>query len=476
MATFYPAAFATRADYNFVSAYNIHKPSVDSQEYKVLGNQLITGLLDMVGNKKGVSNALYYWFEEQRLMPKIKATCSAGSTGAAVTFTVVAASDLEINQNASPYGGTPVVKYKMPVRANDLILIKPSSGTVNASSYVRAIVTSVTAPTASGNGTFSATPIDSTDTIPAVTADEIIIYGNAHGEGSAQPTGMQMEASRKSNNLQIIKDTHQITGTEKDIVLWTKIVGENGKVGYTWSLKGESAAYRRFLNLRESNLLLSDNLSSTSLSDTYATADAPLKMTKGLVPFCLGGVSQTYSSVTGFTMADAKTMVKELDKNKGSKENLLMAGIELSIQIDEELRDALTGGSITYGNFNFDSEKMVNFAFSKFKIGEYTFVKKTYDAFNDLQGMGASGYGFPFEGMVIPMDSQKDAKSGEKVPSICLRYLENPDTGESREMVVKAVSLLEVGDTGQDLFEVRYLSEIGFQGFGQERFGYISKA
>jgi hypothetical protein len=151
-------------------------------------------------------------------------------------------------------------------------------------------------------------------------------------------------------------------------------------------------------------------------------------------------------------------------------------GIDLSLQIDRELGDRFLNGAINYGNFNFDQEKAVDLMFSTFKIGEYTFHKKTYDAFNELQGFGADGYGFKNEGMIIPMDNQIDEKTREEVPSLRKRYLASPDGSESRELITTPFSGLQSGDAGADIFETRYVSHCGFEGFAANRYGYIKQA
>lgn len=475
MATFTPSAFQSRTDYNFVSSFNLHKPEYDSQLVKRYGDGLLTGLLMEMGMSVGVSSKVYSHFEEDRLMPKIKATnAGAGLAGAAVTFTIHADAKKSTLQGVDPYSGTPVSIQSVPVRNNDIILIKPAAGTtVSAVNYIKCIVSSVNASA----GTFVATPIKSTGVIPSVAAaDEIVIIGNAHGEASNQPLGLTNKVLEFKNNLQILKNTYQISGTEKSIVLWTKVTGKDGKTGYVYSIKGEDDTYKQFLNYRELSLLLSEKITNNVVSDAFGTLQEPIAMTEGLIPFANGGVVSNYAGVSGMTITDFINLTKELDKEKGSKENLLLCGINLSLQLDTELRDDFTAGAITYGNFKIGEKKAIDLQFDTLKVGSYAFHKKTYDTFNDAQTLGASGYGFPDEGMIIPMDNQVDAKSREKIPSIRMRYLVDPSTGESREMKVEAVDLFKMGDQGKDVFEVRYLSECGFEGFGQNRFGYIKKA
>lgn len=471
MAQYTPGAhgFGTPLDYSFVSTFDIHKPEHNPELVMKFGKEQLTTLLELVGNYKEVEALEYNHWENQRLMPKISATTAGAGAGAQATFTVAAAGINTVTLNPSPYDTSTTVTQKgLPVRANDIILIKPSSGTVSASTYIRAFVDSVNTTA----GTFLATPLDSSDSIPAIaSASEIIITGNAHGEGSGRPTSLKSQVVKKTNNLQTIKETYDITGYEQNVKTWVRFEGKNGKIQERYALKGETDTYYRFKNYIELTMLIQEKLNNTTIANSQATNGTPIMMTEGLIPFILsGGTVQNYSSVTGYTLADAQTLVKNLDTQKGSMNNLLLAGINLSLQLDDALADRVKEGAITYGNFTFNEENKVNMEFTKFRIGEYIFNKKTYRVFNDLQTFGASGYGFPNEGMIIPMDEQVDAKTRERIPSLSVRYLKD------REMSVIPVDLRRVGDTGQDKIEVRYDTTRGFQGFAANRFAYIKRA
>lgn len=476
MATFNAASHQVRADYNFVSALSMHKPDKGDKLYKPLGNQLLTDILNYVqGGSAPATSLEYSHFEEDWIMPKIKATTAGAGAGASATFTIDATADLEVNQAASPYGGSLTTEH-IPVRVNDLILIKPSSGVVSASSYIRAIVTSVTVGSTAGTSTFAARPLNSTLSIPAIaSAAEIVIYGNGFGEGSDQPKGLNSKVTEYKNQLQTIKETFQRTGIEGDMVMWVPVTDSKGNKGWVWRIKGEDDAWKRFLNFREMVMIMGEKVSNTALQTAYATANEPLSLTEGLVPFALGGVVQNYNSVGGLTITDLEDMARELNKNKGAMENMILCGFDLSVSIDNLLRDSYTAGAIQFGNYSFDQNAKANFMFDSFKIGGYTFHKKTFDAFNDLQGFGADGYGFTNEGIVIPMDERMDAKSGEMVPSLRKRYLADSQTFANKEFDVTLYDGFRHGDAGKDVMEVRYKSYCGFEGFGQNRFGYIKQ-
>ena len=442
MAEFATGGVRTDIKYNFVSAFDLHKPDVDSELALRYGSQSLTGLMYYVGNTKETHGLEYIHHEEDWIMPKIKATNPVGgSPGASVTFTMSGFTEDTVDPQSPYVSGTS--ETVTPVRPNDILLIKPTSGIVGVSSYIRAFVETVTVGTPT---TFTAAPSDELDTIPAnVSASEIIIISNAHGEGSTQPKSLSSKTLRFENQLQIFRDTLSLTGTEENIKLWVEVADEDGNMAPYYMLKGENDTWKRFENHKELGLLLGEKITNPVITDAQLAADTPITSTTGLIPFILGeGVVANYSGITGFTLADHETVIKELDKQKGSKENLFEVGIELSLQLDRELGDRFTAGAISYGNFNFSEEKAVSLEFASYSIGGYTFHKKTYDAFNELQTLGAAGYTFPKDGMMLPMDNRTLLDNGDRmtVPSLRVRYLKN------REMKVTYTDLFET--TGED--------------------------
>jgi len=466
MAAFNTGGLRTDAKYNFVSAFDIHKPDVDPELALRYGSQSLTGLMYYTGNVKETHALEYVHHEEDWIMPKVKATQAASpAAGAVATYTLDATSDDTVTAQ-SPYvtAGTP--ETIVPIRLNDIILLKPASGVVGVSNYIRAFVTEVTTTT------FKAIPTDVLDTLPTyASATEIVILSNAHGEGSGQPKSLSSRTLKFTNQLQIFKETMSITGTEENIMLWVDVEDEDGNKAPYYMLKGENDTWRRFENFKELGLLMGEKITNTAITDVQFAADTPITSTEGLIPFILGnGITSNYSGITGFTLADHETLIKELDKQKGSKQNLFECGIELSGQLDRELGDRFTAGAISYGNFNFDDAKRVSLEFDTYSIMGYTFHKKTYDAFNDLQTLGAAGYTFPKDGMILPMDNRTLIDNGERmsVPSLRVRYLKD------RAMKVSFNDLFEVD--GTDKIEIRYLSQSGFEGTAGNRFAYVKQA
>lgn len=475
MALFTPGAYGVKADYNYVSTYDLHKPEFAPELVERYGSQYLTELLGMYGRKIPVSSLEYNHFEEDRIMPKVSATSAGAGAGAQATFTLATTSPVQnvsIPQ-ASPYAGSTLTNQGVPVRLNDTILIRPSSGTTSASTYIRAFVDGVNASA----GTFTATPLDSGASIPAIgSAQEIFIYGNMFGEGSGQPLSRQSRVIKYTNNLQIIKENYDISNTEKNVVTWIPFTdAKSGRKGYLWTLKGEGDTYKRFLNYREMSCLNNTKLNNVAISNAQASAGTPIKATNGLIPEILaGGQVINYSSITSWTINDGLTMVKALDKDKGAKENLFLAGINLSLDVDTEMRNTFQNGGVVFGFFgDGGKEQAVNMQFDSFQLGNYTFHKKTYDPFNDAQTWGAVGYTYANEAMIIPTDKRMDYQSKEMADSIRVRHLVAPDGSDNREIKHVSVDMFQID--GSDRFECRYVSEIGFEIFASNRFGYFKQ-
>ena len=463
--------------YNWVTGMDLDKPAIDSKLTEPFGDQTLDGMMSMIGAEKGVSALEYKHAEEKRIYPKLKATNGgAGGAGAAVTFTLVADAQQTIN-NSSPYlvstPANPVAGKNVVVpRKGETLMIKPVTGLATVDNSIYATVTDVNAAT----GTFVAIPLDAGDIIPSMAAaQEIIIIGNANGEGSIAVAGRQVEVEYKTNQLQTFRGGTEVTGDARSIVTWQEFTGKNGEKGHVNYLHGEAAEYKNFKSQMELTFLLGKPLTNSTLANSdYFGTEHPVSMTKGLIPSILdeGNVSN-YSATTGWDKQKAQALVETLDKQKGDKKNMICPGISLSMQIDDTLADYRTSGSITYGNYTFDENAKANFQFDAFNFGGYEFGKKVFDTFNDLQSLGAEGYGFPNEAMVIPMGMTMDKMDNVKTQYLRTRFLEDPRSG-ARDRRSSIIDKFQVN--GQDTFQVNYIDKKGLETFALNKFAYIKQA
>lgn len=468
-----PSSIQAPTNYNFVSSMdlitNIHRPEISTSLTQRYGNQNITGFMQMQGAINPVAAIEYTHFEEDWIHSIVKVeNHSAGAADTPVTLSVQATYQYTYPGSAqSPYIEPLPSVTTNPLRLYDIVQFPDGT---------QAMVTTRDA----AGVTFEVTPTQLGANIPAVTTStQLIITGNAHEEQTGQPASRNSRVIRYVNNLQIMKDTHTASGTEMGVQTWFELKDQNGKTGYLWYFKGQLDTYTRFENECEIQMLLGEKITSTVL----ATALPTTTITEGLIPFIANyGNNETYSGITGIQLADFEGYVLALDRNRGSKENTLWCGMQLSQGIDAFMRDTMKNGAISYGAFEGSREKAISFNFASFELTGYTFHKKTYDLFNHPQLLGAAGQPYLNMGLVIPTGNvaatfEPGAKGKVSVPSLRMNYLEGKGNAYSRnseEWLLGGVNGVYNNDLDQQTYNLR--GHRGFEGFAPNRFMKIQKA
>jgi len=468
-----PSVVQRATDYNYVSsieaAQNLHKPVIDTELTRRYGDQDLTGFLALQGAMNPVAAIEYSHYEDDWLHEVLRSTGPGGAAGA--TVACVAVDSASIDSVNSPYyqtnpataPGTVTTTAYLP-REQDIVMIPGAGG------RVLAMVTGV-----AGSG-FNLTPLDALAAVPALTgAEELVIIGNAFPEQSGQPGSRNGKVNLYKNNLMIKKSSNSVSGTEAGVQTWIELGGKGGKKGYLWYLESQYQEYRRFMNECEMTMMLGEKITNANLH--AIGANATTTVTEGLLPFIeANGNTVQYSGLTGFTMADLDNMVKTLDRERGSKENTIWAGINLSLGMDDTFLDLYQAGAVSYGSFGMNQDAAVNMQFSSFKRGNYTFHKKTYDAFNYKNGLGAVGQEFPDIAVVIPSDNVAEGKTKMTVPSLRMNYLQGPN-GYSRDYEEWLTGAANgIYNTDIDEINVHSRAHRGFEGFASNRFLKIEKA
>tara|TARA_R100001163_G_scaffold65333_1_gene62155 strand:- start:544 stop:1962 length:1419 start_codon:yes stop_codon:yes gene_type:complete len=459
-----PTSVALATQDNYVSALTtaalaMHKRDVDENFVKRYGNQGITGLLELVGAKKETTQTQFEHYEEAFIHNSVLLTAAATTFGTGVEEFNYAAED-----NTDQLNGTDDIvgsNTDTPVRVGD-ILMAPN-GELGYVSAVTAATGNVFMTCLSGTFTFS-------DTAQL----RFAIVGNAHAEGSDQPGSLMPRVHTYTNKVMIIKESFEVSGTEATNVVYFKVDNEKMGSGYLWYLKGEADTYKRFLDYCELQLIIGQE--NANVTAGYTGTD--IRGTEGLLSFIENRGQSMDLGASSITMADFDAMVKSLDKYRGAKEMALYAGIDLSLDIDDLLaaQGAYASGGANYGTFQNKKDMALNLGFNSFTRGGYTFHKKTYDVFNHPKLLGTAGSNFSGYGMCIPMDTQRDAKSGSKIPSLRIRY--KAANGYSREMEhwLTGSAVLKNKTNDSDHLKSHYRTERGFEGFAPNRFMLIKKS
>jgi len=431
----------------------LHKRDVDEQLIKRYGNQGVTGLMELLGSKKETTAQTFEHYEETLLHNHF--------TGA------ISSNDLTIDTAFDDTGDS---NGNTAVRDGDLLL-----GNTGVMYYVagKADGAASTQPEDNfqlklvSNGNLAGSPGDTS----------FAIVGNAYAERTGQPVGITPRVDQYQNKCQIIKESFTVSGSEATNAVYVKVNSPEMGTGYLWYLQGEADTYQRFQDYAELAMIIGQ--SATGLEDGATdNVGSAVVTTEGLLPFIENKGQTMDLGSSAITMADFDAAVKSLDKYRGAKEMALYAGMNLSLDIDDLLasQGAYAAGGANYGTFANNKDMALNLGFNSFSRGGYTFHKKTYDLFNRPDLLGGTGFNYNGYGMCIPMDSQKDARSGEKIPSLRMRY--KAANGYSREMEhwLTGSAVLQNKTNETDELRCNYRTERGFEGFAPNRFLLFKKS
>lgn len=404
------------------------------------GKQNLTGLLEMLGNKAPVDSTTFYHYEEDWIHTTVTGVLNAAGASA-TTLTITAP--------VEAFGST--VDDVSSVRIGD-ILRNGEGGVVHVTN-VNPAATAITA---------TVVPVVATSLVAQ--SDVYAIVGNAFDEGTDQPKGLTPGVNEYSNNVQIIKESYEVSGSALTEKIWFEVNDPaTGRTGYVWALKGEGDTFRRFNNYMETQMIVGvQNASGTP-------------MTEGLEAFARTGNVVTGSTIdsNASTIAHLEELVGDLDANRGAKENLYIMGFDLALAMDKYLTidSRFVNGGISYGAFNGSQEVATGFGIDSFYLAGYTFHKMRYEPFSYPKLLGAIGY--KGKGCVIPMDSQVDASTRASIPSLRIRY--KAAEGYSREMEhwMEGGAGLDVKTNGLDVLKLNYRTERGFEGFASNRFIWV---
>ena len=429
------------------------KRDVDEQLVKRYGDQGITGLMELLGTKKETTANKFEHYEETFLHNH---------------FTATITSDELLVDNAFTDSGSSDDTGNSALRDGDLIL-----GADGSMLYVTAALAGNDFTVKDMNGAV----------VNAKGNQAYAIVGNAYAERTDQPgEGITPRVIQYSNQCQIIKESFSVSGSEATNAIYVKVNNQEFGSGYLWYLQGEADTYQRFMDYCELAMIVGESgdgtLSSADTDTDGSSAVTGIKTTEGLLKFMENKGQTMDLGSSAITMADFDAAVKSLDKFRGAKEMALYAGINLSLDIDDLLaaQGAYAAGGANYGTFANSKDMALNLGFNSFSRGGYTFHKKTYDLFNRPDLLGAAGFKYNGYGMCIPMDSQRDARSGEKIPSLRMRY--KAANGYSREMEhwLTGGAILQNKTSDVDELRCHYRTERGFEGFAPNRFLLFKKS
>lgn len=429
-----PAKYTALGDF----IEKVERPDVREALVKTYGDQGITGFLQMTGAVKANGSASKVeWFEEARLHAK--------QTGEWLSATTIA-----IDVDAT--GGDDVLDTDrvLTARVNDVILHGQD----------RYVVTAVTGPAASpadgdADVTLTVAPLGSVTAPSAGDALNAPIIGNLYAEGSDQPSHfLESNVVYRTNPYMILKETFKVTGSQATNIGYINLGGGD----YRWYIKGEQDTRQRFLDKREMMMLLGQNASASVGGKTVQGSEGYFAAIedRGLVYSTTGTGNSALD-----TLPELDAIIIELDKQGAAPEYAIYGNTSQMLAIDGMVASlngaagygSVTSGAASYGAFS-NADQAVKLGFKSFSRGGYTFHNKSWKLLNDPTLLGGSVY----NGVMIPLTSVIDPKSGERAAALEMNY--KAVNGYSREMEHWMTgSILGVSNTNEDSLQFNYRSE-----------------
>lgn len=411
----------------------INKPDNRTQLVKSFGAQTITGFLQLTGATKaqGVADEVQWW-EEARLHATQKAgtaTIASAALGAAQTITL--ASSATVN-----------------IRLNDILML-PGGNRV----FVAAVTATGATPQAQVYNLKNAT-------LPTAAANLTLpIVGNLYAQGTDQPTEyLESNVLKRANPYMIIKESYKVTGSQATNLGWAEVAPGD----FRWFMKGEMDTRQRFIDKRELMMLLGQKVTSTA---TAGLSSAAISGSEGYFDAIENRGLVSGGRIT--TMDELDALVKELDRQGAGPEYAMYVDRTQDFAIDDliaaGLGSSLTSGVATqFGAFNNSADMAIALGFKSMSRGGYTFHKHAWKLLNDPTMLGIENSGAelsPYAGVMIPLSTVVDAKTGDRSPSLEINY--KASNGYSREMEHWLTgSVLGSSNATSDLVQFNYRSEI----------------
>ena len=394
-------------------------------------------VLDWTGRAKPSAQTEFFHVTNDFLYAtaSVKTTTTAGSAGASATIVI-----------ESDEGVTPVV--------NELVL------------FPNGVVGLVSAVSSDADPELTIKPVNSADTIPAVTdGDKLSFFSNAYAEGTGSNQMRKSNLTKRSNKLQIFKTKTSVT----DIAYGSKIEVEfKGKPYYF--LKQQHDAYLK----HRMDILYAILFGRESAGLTDAAGNA-INTTSGLRDTIInkGGIVSNTASANTISLDDLKALSRLMDAQRCPSEYFLWAGADFDNEFDADLT-AITqfvNGGIQYGAFGGSKEKALSLGIDSLKVFGRTFHKKRLNALSHPQVSAAAGYTqFVDEAYLVPADKVKTEQGGGLIDRMQIRYLEMADGVNSRfrEKMLGGLAPIPTSDT--DTLDIVYTSIEGLQVAGAEHF------
>ena len=388
------------------TSFDILKPEVWSKLMKSHGNQKADyfKMLTSLGFKVASTNETFTHYEDDWIHETVGAVAPivVGAAGADTTFTVSPASLDSDN--------------RFYLRERDHLLLQNG-----VRAYVKDIdVSTPTAPVV------TISPFDVSAVATVTAADELAITSNSFDEGTDQPTGRFTGTVKFENDLQIIKETLSVTGTNMTDGLWFNEVtyaGENGKPISAYYVKGqEDAEYRLALNMEGACLFGTRNDNPNTIDPDTGKQ---LKTTEGTYTYMENNGNTVNYTPGSFTVSKFNEINKIADKEVAPEYYCAFLGIDIHDELDDTFVDYNKETNISFTSDITGGKKKIDIGFEMLNKSGRMYGFKRFGSFSNQKTYGAAGYDYSSQAMFIPLGMNKSLDSNarsEKLPTIGMRY------------------------------------------------------
>ena len=403
---------------------------------KTYGDQGLTGFLKLTGavNNGGSSDQIEWW-EEGRRHRSLAYTDNLASAGATLTVSTAA--------------------VKANVQQNDVLM--------DAATGTRVIVTSGGSTSSLSGANVTIKRLDGANfgSSDLGNGGTFVQLGNLYAQGTNQPTGfVDPGMVRYVNPYMIVKDRYEVNGSQATNIGYVNM----GNGDFRWFMYGEAEARKRFEDRRELMMLFGEKVSSAYAIDgnNFAGSEGYFSAIEDRGINVSGAAANPLDSFSEFD-----DIIIELDKQGAPSEYAMYVNRKQDLAIDDMLAAGIATGVTAglpgqFGAFQNSPDMAVQLGFKSFTRGGYTFHKHDWRLLNDPTMLGAVDANF-VQGVMVPLATVADARSGASVPALSMHYKEA--NGYSREMEhwVTGGGVLghnNNGDAGTDQAVFHYRSEI----------------
>lgn len=292
--------------------------------------------------------------------------------------------------------------------------------------------------------TVTVVPSDETYAV-SVTANDTLVVTPVVIKASCDTT--QYDSVKKlpgivySSTLQTIGRNHKICGEElasftNEMMLYSEL-DENGNKVDIWWHRDLDTMYDEF-EMGKHRWLMN--------GEAITNQNANLTGKRGMTGFLWALAARAgYHGYGGdFDKTDMRSITNKMMADKiYCRDWSFWVGNLLRQNLDDTL-DTVSSGKISWGCFGGDEEKWVNFGFRGWALDGFNFFLHTEDAFTDPCYLGAAGFNWPNNGVLVPMDKVNVPGKSAPVTRVVMNYLSA--NGYSRELMMRDYGALRPSD------------------------------